>query len=319
MCPIPSCKRYSPHAGTSQVVDPQTHQAFVPIPGTSAGTATTTLRGEVLSSGVTYYPPTPIAPPAYSAEPPVTETGSPLLDVTVDKVVALVLRELDTADEEDEREREREDRGDCEGHGGSRSVEEYGPSAQIGGDTDEEGDDEDDQLPHTSLSQDLSLLGSGSIAGLRSQRRRNVFRQGPQGRYPHRAHRPIAPVALPFEKELMGLLECDVCSMLLYEPVTTPCQHVRGVQLVAYTPGCQAEMIPSPLRLRHLLMTLVVLFEMPQPVAGPLAAVPDLPAGSAEFRFLPGARGEQGALDDQCVFIPTPCVPTYAPSLHPSQ
>ncbi|GFZ44258.1 hypothetical protein JCM24511_01980 [Saitozyma sp. JCM 24511] len=231
MCPIPSCKRYSPHAGTSQVVDPQTHQAFVPIPGSSAGTAATTLRGEVLSSGVTYYPPTPIAPPAYSAEPPVTETGSPLLDVTVDKVMALVLRELDTADEEDEREREREERGDWAGPGGGRSMEEYGPSAQVGGDTDDEGDDEDDQLPHTSLSQDLSLLGSGSIAGARSQRPRNVFgqgRQGPQSRYPHRAHRAhrtIAPVALPFEKELMGLLECDVCSMLLYEPVTTPCQH----------------------------------------------------------------------------------------------
>lgn len=237
MCPIPSCKRYSPHAGTSQVVDPQTHQAVAPIPGTSAaGTTATMLRGEVLSSGVTYYPPTPIAPPAYSAEPPVTETGSPLLDVTVDKVMSLVLRELDTADEEDEREHEREyeDGDEEEGQGGSRSLSEYGPSTQIGGDTDSEGDDEDDHLPHTCLSQDLSLLGSVSIAGTRnrSQRRRNVFRRGPQRRFPHH---PITPIPLPFEKELMGLLECDVCSMLLYEPVTTPCQHVRGVGLITYT------------------------------------------------------------------------------------
>ncbi|EIW70926.1 hypothetical protein TREMEDRAFT_21645, partial [Tremella mesenterica DSM 1558] len=28
-----------------------------------------------------------------------------------------------------------------------------------------------------------------------------------------------------FSKDLMGMLECDVCAMLLYDPVTTPCQH----------------------------------------------------------------------------------------------
>lgn len=31
---------------------------------------------------------------------------------------------------------------------------------------------------------------------------------------------------LSFERELMGILECDVCALLLYEPITTPCQHV---------------------------------------------------------------------------------------------
>ncbi len=34
------------------------------------------------------------------------------------------------------------------------------------------------------------------------------------------------PAPLSFEKELMGIVECDVCALLLYEPVTTPCQHV---------------------------------------------------------------------------------------------
>lgn len=36
------------------------------------------------------------------------------------------------------------------------------------------------------------------------------------------------PANTGFEKELMGIVECDVCALLLYEPVTTPCQHVSG-------------------------------------------------------------------------------------------
>jgi hypothetical protein len=30
-----------------------------------------------------------------------------------------------------------------------------------------------------------------------------------------------------FKTELMSVLECDVCAQLLFDPVTTPCQHVR--------------------------------------------------------------------------------------------
>jgi hypothetical protein len=32
-----------------------------------------------------------------------------------------------------------------------------------------------------------------------------------------------------FKADLMGVLECDVCTQLLFEPVTTPCQHVSVV------------------------------------------------------------------------------------------
>jgi hypothetical protein len=38
--------------------------------------------------------------------------------------------------------------------------------------------------------------------------------------------RPSRPSVPSFAKELAGIVECDVCSQMLHEPVTTPCQHV---------------------------------------------------------------------------------------------
>jgi hypothetical protein len=35
-----------------------------------------------------------------------------------------------------------------------------------------------------------------------------------------------SPYDWPFQQDLMTTLECDVCAILLYDPVTTPCQHV---------------------------------------------------------------------------------------------
>lgn len=42
-----------------------------------------------------------------------------------------------------------------------------------------------------------------------------------------------SPLHIRFEKELMGELTCEICFMLLFQPVTSPCQHVRGFRLNA--------------------------------------------------------------------------------------
>ena len=35
-----------------------------------------------------------------------------------------------------------------------------------------------------------------------------------------------------FQKDLMAELTCEICFMLLYQPVTTPCQHVRSLNFI---------------------------------------------------------------------------------------
>lgn len=38
---------------------------------------------------------------------------------------------------------------------------------------------------------------------------------------------PDAPILQRFRKELLAELTCEICFILLYQPITTPCQHVR--------------------------------------------------------------------------------------------
>lgn len=71
-----------------------------------------------------------------------------------------------------------------------------------------------DSIPTSEASMDSIGSASGSVLSRKtSKRRKNTM--GEPGR-----------PELSFEKELMGILECDVCALLLYEPVTSPCQHV---------------------------------------------------------------------------------------------
>lgn len=45
-----------------------------------------------------------------------------------------------------------------------------------------------------------------------------------------KSHRPeISDSASRFDKELLTELTCEICFMLYYQPVTTPCQHVRSI------------------------------------------------------------------------------------------
>lgn len=54
---------------------------------------------------------------------------------------------------------------------------------------------------------------------------------GSPGRFSANNHRTPS---VAFEKELAAILECDVCAQLLYEPITTPCQHVSFVTVLLF-------------------------------------------------------------------------------------
>ncbi|WWD17561.1 hypothetical protein CI109_102002 [Kwoniella shandongensis] len=209
MCPIPTCKRYSPSVGSSAVLsdiaDLSAEGGFI-----SSGAQ----RGEMLASGVTYYPPPP-QPPAYSSDPPPTDGGSPLLDISVEKVLRLVQREMMRVDESDQ---------DI-GRGGNES------------DATEESDEEEEVRPSGSqgdLARDFSHLASPSVRTSRLNAELGdsamIRTSSKRRRHDHRSAQRMRPTMnqvedWPFEKELGGMLECDVCALLLYEPVTTPCQH----------------------------------------------------------------------------------------------
>ena len=214
MCPIPTCKRYSATASVTPVEEVPAFEAGSPTLPASSGTH----RGETLASGVTYYPPQPLAPPAYTPDPPgpvalpgPSYAAASLLDVTVDKILGLVLHERNR-----------------------REVELTAIRTPMGTETDESDDEGEGSTPtayhglRSGLSRDMSELARTSasptspLARQSSKRRRNNMAT------PDRVRASGSPDEWPFKKELASVLECDVCAMMLYEPVTTPCQHVSA-------------------------------------------------------------------------------------------
>lgn len=182
----------------------------------------------MLASGVTYYPPPPMAPPDYSSDPPVTDVGSPLLDISVEKIIAIVQREMARIEDDTYttttalRNVELHDREDIQ-------IDEEAMSSHVSLQVESEGS-------VSPVSDDSGGSSSSSALGRApSKRRRNrldlpgesdvglgttgTYRRSPAGHGTHDG----------FEKEMLGLLECDVCASLLHEPVTTPCQHVSGI------------------------------------------------------------------------------------------
>jgi hypothetical protein len=88
------------------------------------------------------------------------------------------------------------------------------------------------RLPHSSSPEhDRSPESSSEPRRPRQGRpsKRPVKRQrtGSQTAPPSLPSPPVSPVS-KFEKELLTELTCEICFMLLYQPVTTPCQHVRN-------------------------------------------------------------------------------------------
>lgn len=256
MCPIPTCKRYSPQvSGTGDVAELPVVDA--PL---SEVVSTSRQRAEMLGSGVAYYPPQQSAPPAYTAETSIHSDTSHFLDVTVEKVKVLVLREMGL---------------------------DVGPALR-GLREAVRMDEEDPDMPqsrHSPFSQDLlrlepvqpDPLGSPRIEPETKRRRNHLHSPRSRSRTPSSSAASVYD--WPFKKDLMATLECDVCAMLLYEPVTTPCQHVYP----SFEPRYGADVL-------CLVFLLKVLVSVPRS----LVPLPRLQAGFTELCILSRPRGEQG-------------------------
>jgi len=237
MCPIPTCKRYSPTISNSPHIDQIVADIEVPSPPRNSS-----------STSINYYPPPPaLNPPAYTEtqsdiSDPTAPVGSPLLDVCVDKVLHVVLNEITRFDQPISKTRS------------------YQPTISSGLHLDLEAtDDESDHYTtpsrQSNISQDLSQLGhpdltlahvsipptnlseSGPTSPLvrrSSKRRKNATTQGSEEVFNATAMNRTgsAQEGWPFLKDLGRVLECDVCAILLYEPVTTPCQHVSSISYI---------------------------------------------------------------------------------------
>jgi hypothetical protein len=66
---------------------------------------------------------------------------------------------------------------------------------------------------------------SPHTTSLRTRRRKHLSTRRPVHGQEDTNIPPPNPIAW-FEKEMLSELTCEICFMLLYQPVTTPCQHV---------------------------------------------------------------------------------------------
>lgn len=203
-CPIPICR---------QLTRPSVPQINIPPEST-----------------VAYYP--PIVNTPTNTDPPARITiANPRVDVSVGRVLAL----LDRAERENVAE---EDEG-------------RGTRAPVDGDTDGEDSVEEGEENTTPTVNPSSLPSSSSGAGpsnIRRPHRSNHDRPRKRQRrgepsnvqsHPDRLNDTPDERRRPwcsrqeehterFNKELVESLTCEICFMLLYQPVTTPCQHVRA-------------------------------------------------------------------------------------------
>ncbi|WVO12656.1 hypothetical protein L204_100261 [Cryptococcus depauperatus] len=205
-CKIPSCKRY---LGQETTISNPTSQAQEADGGSSR------------SMGVPVFPPPPLPtpiltasqqtpafsldlandalPPAYSVDDNQrAPLGVGLLDTRVEKML-----EIFRAEKEKIRLNKRQGR--------RRNVD--ATWSDLSSSSDDEADRENEQRH----------LGSTSDSPTSPSARRSMKRR--------RRHQSLVlhfaqnEEEWPFKKELMATLECGVCAQMLYQPVTTPCQH----------------------------------------------------------------------------------------------
>lgn len=209
MCPIPSCKRYSPHMSKSPHVNKVEADTEVPSP-VRHETGTITMDAE--NAHISQSAAASELHPTLSNEP--TPAGSPLLDVCVDKVLHVVMKEIERFDNPTGTARSSGLRLDLESTDSETDTTPTPP--QIG----------------TNLTQDISQLGvadltaapSSPLVRRSSKRRKNNLEEGGMV-----MNRSLSGEGWGFLRDLGRVLECDVCASLLYEPVTTPCQHVSSL------------------------------------------------------------------------------------------
>ncbi len=252
-CPLPVCRQHG------QPEDDQDNDGALSAISTSQ-------RERLRGQGVQYYPARP--PPlevetlADSEEAGVNNDRQ-LFDVTVGKALALVIREIGLQDayaaasdadlavdavsqaEDTESEADADDEAGGEPESRGLSSTPLSRGAEL----------------HAVSSATLGLLRkspSYSVTRSSSKRRRRSTRtesspsdsdeQSTDGRprlsglQPWKVRqsrsrpaigmnstRQLSTANVDFEKELAGIVECDVCSQMLHEPVTTPCQHVSSL------------------------------------------------------------------------------------------
>ena len=187
MCPIPSCKRYSASASSAKYNPSDlTISDTSSVPPVSSGT-----------HGIIHYPPRPTH---HVTTETASETGSPLLDVNVEKIIRIVHREATRLDDET-----------------AHAVTAFG---RVGLNDEEVPDETMLESPLSEVSASSSSLGRAP-----SKRQKHHLVEPDSAVENYRRSDPDPLDAI--KKEMMSVLECDVCAMLLHEPVTTPCQHVR--------------------------------------------------------------------------------------------
>nr|QHB50201.1 LON peptidase N-terminal domain and RING finger protein [Sparassis latifolia] len=184
-CPLPTCN----------------------APSSETPTTTTTTTS---SPGV-HFSPAPVS----SSRP---STPVSRVDVSVNKIISLVVRAHNNTDPD-----------------ASATVRTYPADIDDQTDDSDAADDLDEHpLPSTDAVSDPdrhSGLGPAAPASShprpQSPPRSRKRRRGPRPR--HRPHdHPPSPSSDPaarFEKELLTELTCEICFALLWQPVTTPCQH----------------------------------------------------------------------------------------------
>ena len=100
-----------------------------------------------------------------------------------------------------------------------------------------------------------------------------------------------------FENELLAELSCEICFMLLYQPITSSCQHVRAL-LSRCSRICPPPSTQSPLHLSDLL------FKMSIPFLRPWPSVSSLSPGLAWGHVFPRPSVQQDSHLDP--YVPTP-------------
>lgn len=260
-CPIPFCRQHRIAANTTF---PTSDASSLETP-----TAPSDQHPPNETNGVALYPSARAVEPS-SAEVsdmdnalPVSSKGAPV-DFTISKVLAIILRELEQERLSSLPLSMRPDPPALVTDADNEDTEETsGAASEEAGDSSFEG-----SLP---LNVDPSFLPSGHIASRprhtrehghsKSEKRRRStavdLEKSPSATSPlhKRSQLPsgLAPQShrntYSFEKELALTLECDVCTSLFYEPITTPCGHTfcsrclaRSLDHSARCPVCRQDL-----------------------------------------------------------------------------